>query len=117
VASILLNDTGLRFPNFVIISASGGSGKTHTITLKILQLLLSLKVPNNRLDNVLTMTFTKNSAAEMHQCVLEYLKRAYHGDKNILDQLCPLVSMDEANLRTRQRTHRASFNGAELSQE
>jgi ATP-dependent exoDNAse (exonuclease V) beta subunit len=101
VASILLNDTELQFPNFTIVSASAGSGKTHTLTLKILQLLLSLHVPNNRLNNVLAMTFTKNAAAEMRQRVLEYLKRTFHGNKNILDQLCPLVSMDEANLRTR----------------
>lgn len=101
MASILLNDTELRFPNFTIVSASAGSGKTHTLTLKILQLLLSLNVPNNRLNNVLAMTFTKNAAAEMRQRVLEYLKKAYHDDKNILDQLCPLVSMDEAKLQTR----------------
>ncbi len=101
MASILLNDTELQFPNFTIVSASAGSGKTHTLTLKILQLLLSLHVPNNRLNNVLAMTFTKNAAAEMRQRVLEYLKRTFHGNKNILDQLCPLVSMDEANLRTR----------------
>jgi ATP-dependent exoDNAse (exonuclease V) beta subunit len=101
VASILLNDTELQFPNFTVVSASAGSGKTHTLTLKILQLLLSLNVPNNRLGNVLAMTFTKNAAAEMRQRVLEYLKKAYHGHKNILSQLCPLVSMDEAKLRSR----------------
>ena len=101
MASILLNDTELHFPNFTIVSASAGSGKTHTLTLKILQLLLSPNVPNNRLNNVLAMTFTKNAAAEMRQRVLEYLKKAYHGDKYILDQLSPLVSMDEAKLRTR----------------
>ena len=101
MASILLNDTELQFPNFTIVSASAGSGKTHTLTLKLLQLLLSLNVPNNRLSNVLAMTFTKNAAAEMRQRVLEYLKKSYHGDKDILDQLCPLVSMDEAKLRTR----------------
>ena len=101
MASILLKDTELQFPNFTIVSASAGSGKTHTLTLKILQLLLSLKVPNNRLNNVLAITFTKNAAAEMRQRVLEYLKRAYLGDKNILDQLYTLVSMDQAELRTR----------------
>ena len=101
MASILLNDTDLQFPNFTIVSASAGSGKTHTLTLKILQLLLSMKVPNNRLSNILAMTFTKNAAAEMRQRILEYLKKAYHGNQIILAQLRTLVSMDEANLRTR----------------
>ena len=101
MASILLNDTELQFPNFTVVSASAGSGKTHTLTLKILQLLLSLNVPHNRLSNILAMTFTKNAAAEMRQRVLEYLKEAYHGNKNILAQLHSLVSMDEAKLRTR----------------
>jgi ATP-dependent helicase/nuclease subunit A len=101
VASILLNDTELQFPNFTIVSASAGSGKTHTLTLKILQLLLSPKVPNNRLSNILAVTFTKNAAAEMRQRVLEYLKKAYHGNKIILAELHPLISMDEEKLRTR----------------
>ena len=101
MASILSNDTELQFPNFTIVSASAGSGKTHTLTLKILQLLLSKNVPNNRLNNVLAMTFTKNAAAEMRQRILEYLKKTYHGDKDILNQLCALISMDEAKLRTR----------------
>jgi ATP-dependent exoDNAse (exonuclease V) beta subunit len=101
VASILLNDIELQFPNLTIVSASAGSGKTHTLTLKILQLLLSRHIPNNRLNNVLAMTFTKNAAAEMRQRVLEYLKKAFLGDKGILDQLRPLVSMNEVHLRTR----------------
>jgi ATP-dependent helicase/nuclease subunit A len=101
VAAILVNDTELHFPSCTIVSASAGSGKTHTLTLKILQLLLSQHVPNNRLGNVLAVTFTKNAAAEMRQRVLEYLKRAYLGDKNILGQLLPLVAMDEAGLTVR----------------
>ena len=101
MASILLNDTELQFPDFTIVSASAGSGKTHTLALKILQVLLSPNVPYNRLNNVLAMTFTKNAAAEMRQRVLEYLKKAYLGNKVILGQLSPLVSMEESNLRTR----------------
>lgn len=99
--SILQNDTQLRLPHFTVISASAGSGKTHTLTLKLLQLLLSGRIPNNRLTNILAMTFTKNAAAEMRQRVLEYLKKSYHGDREILDQLLSIVSMDEEHLRMR----------------
>ena len=98
---ILPNDTELHLPNFTIVSASAGSGKTHTLTLKLLQLLLSQRVPNNRLNNILAMTFTKNAAAEMRQRVLEYLKKAYHGDREILGQLLAIVTIDEEQLRAR----------------
>lgn len=101
MATILPNDTKLHFPNFTLVSASAGSGKTHTLTLKILQLLLSHNVPNNCLNNILAMTFTKNAAAEMRQRVLEYLKKAFHGDREVLDWLLALVSIDEGQLRTR----------------
>jgi ATP-dependent helicase/nuclease subunit A len=101
VIPILLNDTELHLPNFTVVSASAGSGKTHTLTLKLLQLLLSQRIPNNRLNNVLAMTFTRNAAAEMRQRVLEYLKKAYHGDRNILGHLLALVSLGEERLRAR----------------
>jgi ATP-dependent helicase/nuclease subunit A len=101
VASILLNDIELHLPNFTVVSASAGSGKTHTLTLKLLQLMLSHQVPNNRLNNILAMTFTKNAAAEMRQRILEYLKKAYQGDRGILTQLLTLVSMEEDKLRER----------------
>ena len=101
MTTILLNDTELHYPDFTIVSASAGSGKTHTLTLKILQLLLSPNVPHNRLNNIVAMTFTKNAAAEMRQRVLENLKKAYHGNRVVLDQLCSLVSLEEVNLRNR----------------
>jgi ATP-dependent helicase/nuclease subunit A len=98
VSPIFPNDTELHLPNFTIVSASAGSGKTHTLTLKILQLLLSRNVPNNRLNNVLAMTFTKNAATEMRQRVLEYLKRAYFGDEIILSQIADVVAMEKEQL-------------------
>ncbi len=98
---ILRSDAELHLPNFTVVSASAGSGKTHTLTLKLLQLLLSQRIPNNRLNNVLAMTFTRNAAAEMRQRVLEYLKKAYHGDRDILRHLLALVSLGEERLRAR----------------
>jgi ATP-dependent exoDNAse (exonuclease V) beta subunit (contains helicase and exonuclease domains) len=98
VVTILSSDTDLHLPNFTVVSASAGSGKTHTLTLKLLQLLLSPLIPNNRLNNVLAMTFTKNAAAEMRQRVLEYLKRAYFGDDTILSQIADVVTMEKEQL-------------------
>jgi ATP-dependent exoDNAse (exonuclease V) beta subunit len=98
VTSILPNDTELQLPDFTVVSASAGSGKTHTLTLKLLQLLFSQRVPNNRLPNILAMTFTKNAAVEMRQRVLEYLKRAYFGDETILSQIADVVVMEKEDL-------------------
>jgi ATP-dependent helicase/nuclease subunit A len=98
VDTILPNDTDLHLPNFTVVSASAGSGKTHTLTLKLLQLLLSSRIPNNRLPNILAMTFTKNAASEMRQRVLEYLKRAYFGDEAILSQIADVVTMEKEQL-------------------
>jgi len=98
VNPILSKNTELHLPNFTVVSASAGSGKTHTLTLKLLQLLLSSRIPNNRLNNVLAMTFTKNAAAEMRQRVLEYLKRAYFGDETVLSQIADVVAMDKVQI-------------------
>jgi ATP-dependent exoDNAse (exonuclease V) beta subunit len=98
VTNILSSDIDLSLPNFTVVSASAGSGKTHTLTLKLLQLLLSPRIPNNRLNNVLAMTFTRNAAAEMRQRILEYLKRAYFGDVTILSQIADVVVMEKEDL-------------------
>lgn len=94
-------DNDIKLPDFTIISASAGSGKTHTLTLKLLQLLLSRHIPNNKLNNILAMTFTKNAAAEMRKRVLEYLKRAFLGDRKVINWLLEVVSIDEETLRER----------------
>jgi ATP-dependent helicase/nuclease subunit A len=98
VADILSRDIDISLPDFTVVSASAGSGKTHTLTLKLLQLLLSRQIPNNRLNNVLAMTFTKNAAAEMRQRVLEYLKHAYFGDLPFLSQIADVVAMEKEQI-------------------
>ena len=71
----LEKDTELRFPHIYSVEASAGSGKTYTLTLRVLQFLLSSRnIKNNSLTNILGITFTNNSAKEMKTQVLNKLK-------------------------------------------
>ena len=71
----LEKDTELRFPHIYSVEASAGSGKTYTLTLRVLQFLLSRNnIPDNKLTNILGITFTNNSAKEMKTQVLGKLK-------------------------------------------
>lgn len=69
-------DSELKFPEVLLIDASAGSGKTHTLTMRLIQFLLSdrLKNRHNDLSNILAITFTNNAAREMKQRLIELLK-------------------------------------------
>jgi len=77
----------LRLPNYTLVSASAGSGKTTALTLRFLQLLLTDRVPFNDLKNILAITFTHNAASEMKQRILASLKLASMGERKTLDKL------------------------------
>lgn len=98
---LLPNDTELKFPDLTVVSASAGSGKTHTLTLRYLQFILSEHIRHNKLNNILAITFTNNAAREMKQRILEYLKKASLGDAQMLNQLSELLPMDASGLRER----------------
>jgi ATP-dependent exoDNAse (exonuclease V) beta subunit len=72
---VLEGDNTLRFPHALLISASAGSGKTYTLTRRYVQLLLSDKAPENGLQNILAVTFTRNAAKEMRVRILEWLAK------------------------------------------
>ena len=72
---VLDKDTNLEFPHVLIIDASAGTGKTHTLTQRFVQFILSKKVPHNNLSNILAITFTNNAAREMKQRILDWLKK------------------------------------------
>ena len=72
---VLEKDGELLFPHIYSVEASAGSGKTYTLTLRVLQFLLSdNNIPNNKLTNILGITFTNNSAKDMKRQVLDKLK-------------------------------------------
>lgn len=90
-------------PNFTLVSASAGSGKTTALTMRFIQLLLSDNIPNNRLRNILAITFTNNAALEMKQRVLESLKKASLGNQQTLKQMEEVVGLDAETLIERSR--------------
>ncbi len=103
MATILERDSALGLPSFTIVSASAGSGKTYTLTLRYVQLILSPLIPHNALKNILAITFTNNAAAEMRQHVLTMLKRVALGDDEVLAVVSSIVALAEPELRLRAR--------------
>lgn len=93
----------LQLPNFTLVSASAGSGKTTSLTMRFIQLLLSDKIPNNRLRNILAITFTNNAALEMKQRILESLKKASFGDAETLKKMEEVIGLEADTLIERSR--------------
>jgi ATP-dependent helicase/nuclease subunit A len=99
--SILVKDISLRFPNAVLLKASAGSGKTHALSLRFVQFLLSAAVGNNDLANILAITFTKNAAREMKTRILKWLKDCYFEDAKEAGQVLGVVSLSRRALAGR----------------
>jgi ATP-dependent helicase/nuclease subunit A len=98
----LARDLDLAFPEFVLLRASAGSGKTHTLSLRFVQFLLSAKVRASSpadLRNMLAITFTKNAAREMKERILDWLKAGYFGDAGKTREVLGIVDLDPARLR------------------
>ncbi len=99
--TILSNDNTLALPDFTLVSASAGSGKTHTLTFRALQLLLSDRIRPNDLQNILAATFTNNAALEMKQRIVATLKEASFGNEKTIEQLREIVSLSPEALKVR----------------
>ena len=102
--SPLTRDTELTFPEFILLRASAGSGKTHALSLRYVQFLLSDEITTKLkersegaaradLPNILAITFTKNAAHEMKDRILDWLKGSYFGDPEKIRQILDLVSV------------------------
>jgi ATP-dependent helicase/nuclease subunit A len=93
------SESQLTFPDFTLVSASAGSGKTYTLTHRFIRYVLSQKVPANKLRNILAITFTNNASREMKQRILEDLKKASLGDSLVLGQLRASLNEDDDTIR------------------
>ncbi len=99
MSSILPKDTEYPQIRNLVVSASAGSGKTTALTHRFVQLLLSDQIPNNKLRNILAVTFTNNAALDMKRRTLDLLKKIAIGDEEALYDLGPLFSLKEPVLR------------------
>jgi len=96
---ILQKDTEIHFPHFMVLKASAGSGKTHTLTERFVQFLLSDRVERNSLRNILAITFSNNAAKEMKERILLRLKSVCLNDAEKIGDLLEIVSGDREKLR------------------
>jgi ATP-dependent helicase/nuclease subunit A len=103
MSSILPKDSDLRFPGVIVVDASAGSGKTTTLTRRLVQFLLSRRVPHNSLENILAITFTNNAAVEMKRRVLSLLKSAALDDPTAVKDLREILSLEDGEIQSRAR--------------
>ncbi|MCM8781033.1 MAG: UvrD-helicase domain-containing protein [Candidatus Omnitrophica bacterium] len=74
---VLRESYPLKFPHIYVVEASAGSGKTHVLAKRYIQLLMSpeLKLEEVPLRDILAITFTNKAAIEMKERILEFLKK------------------------------------------
>jgi len=89
------------FPQFTLVKASAGSGKTYTLTLRFVQLLLSPENSHRELSNLVALTFANNAAKEMKQRILGWLKNACLGNPDTLQTLHAATGLDEDKIKQR----------------
>ena len=102
--SVLEIDRDLKFPHVFVLNASAGSGKTHNLSLRFIQFLLSPRIKNNlsqnTLNNMLAITFTNKASNEMKERILQQMKRIAIGDKDALSSAQSVISLSSEMLQT-----------------
>jgi ATP-dependent exoDNAse (exonuclease V) beta subunit len=88
----------IPLPDFTLVIASAGSGKTTELTRRYLRLVMTDGLPYNNLRQILAITFTRNAAREMKQRILETLQRAALRDPEALEELGAILPFDQDSL-------------------
>ncbi len=96
--AVLEKDSSIQFPHVTLLKASAGSGKTYSLTERFVQFLLSGKIPQNHLRNILAITFSNNAAKEMKERILSWLKDLYFKDPEKIEKLSEIVSLKKEDL-------------------
>lgn len=93
-----------EFPDFLLLEASAGSGKTYALSRRFAEYLLAGDVPDNGLSSLLASTFTRNAAREMNQRIVSWLKDlALGADSDKTREMCGLLGLEPEELSRRSR--------------
>jgi ATP-dependent helicase/nuclease subunit A len=102
--AVLKPDAKPSSPEFVLLKASAGSGKTHALSRRFADFLLapgaSGEVPRG-LPNILAITFTRTAAREMKERILAWLKEGFSGEGRMAAQLLRDYGVSKAELARR----------------
>lgn len=94
----------LTEPPYRVITASAGSGKTYTLALRFICLLLSQK--KTPLANILAITFTNKATLEMKERILKFLHQLSQKEydektEHLLKNIQQYLSLSEEEIRSR----------------
>ncbi|PZD79068.1 exodeoxyribonuclease V subunit beta [Mesonia sp. K7] len=94
-------------PSFFIYNASAGSGKTYTIVVKYLGILL-LSPKKDTYKNILAITFTNKAVAEMKTRIITALKNLSEEEteatQNLFDSVVEETGLSKTSIRQRSKS-------------
>lgn len=96
---VLPGDSDLLFPHCIVLKASAGSGKTHALTKRFVQFIISERIKSNNLQNILAITFSNNAAKEMKQRILKWLKELSLAFKDSLYEISSITTLSQDTLQ------------------
>ena len=62
-------------PDYKVINASAGSGKTYALVQNLLAICLKYPAQADKIRNILALTFTNKAANEMKHRIIDWLKK------------------------------------------
>ncbi len=92
------------FKNFLVYSASAGSGKTFALSLRYISLLFLGETPSN----ILATTFTRKAASQMQSRVRDYLLNL-ENEKEFLELLSKEIDLDTKSILSKKGEVLPSF--------
>ena len=78
-----------------VVSAGAGSGKTTVLSYRFLRLIMEEKA---KVDEILTLTFTKKAASEMHERIYSLLKSVSEDEGPVKEALASFSSASISTL-------------------